>query len=337
LCGNDNLDPGEQCDDGNTLDGDCCAHDCTFEAAGSPCDDGIACTSQDACDGAGLCRGGGAVSVAAVGQYAILRWSGTDPIGTTAWTIGNQAHVRGDVCADVDRMRPRSRVFGDLVALAPSGTAAQFALRTNVVGAVVTGGGSIRGVNNVRIGLPPPDTDGVAPQLDACATVRGVVTDRAAQLAALPPSANLDLPAMSVPIRHSTSIPATGTLPLDQEVVIRINGDLKLASNATITLVGASRTTRVIVQIHGKLKLGTRAKLNLTGLDAQQVIYLVDGAVSAGGYSEIDGTILSIGPSKVSMSRHSKTKGSVLCRTGIKVGSYVDVDPRGASWIGWCD
>ena len=31
LCGNDVLDPGEQCDDGNTQNGDLCAWDCTIE------------------------------------------------------------------------------------------------------------------------------------------------------------------------------------------------------------------------------------------------------------------------------------------------------------------
>ena len=36
LCGNGNVDPGEQCDDGNTANGDCCSSTCHFEPAGSP-------------------------------------------------------------------------------------------------------------------------------------------------------------------------------------------------------------------------------------------------------------------------------------------------------------
>jgi cysteine-rich repeat protein len=31
FCGDGNLDPGEECDDGNFLDGDGCASDCTLE------------------------------------------------------------------------------------------------------------------------------------------------------------------------------------------------------------------------------------------------------------------------------------------------------------------
>lgn len=55
ICGDSILDAGEQCDDGNTADGDCCSSGCAFEAAEAPCqDDGNACTT-DACDGAGTC------------------------------------------------------------------------------------------------------------------------------------------------------------------------------------------------------------------------------------------------------------------------------------------
>lgn len=54
-CGDGTLDAGEQCDDGNRADGDCCASDCTFEASGAACtDDASACTT-DHCDGAGAC------------------------------------------------------------------------------------------------------------------------------------------------------------------------------------------------------------------------------------------------------------------------------------------
>jgi cysteine-rich repeat protein len=56
VCGDGNLDAGEDCDDGNTNPGDCCAADCTFEAAGSACDDGLFCNGIETCDGAGSCN-----------------------------------------------------------------------------------------------------------------------------------------------------------------------------------------------------------------------------------------------------------------------------------------
>lgn len=55
VCGDDVLDAGEECDDGNTASGDCCSATCTFETAGSACaDDGLECTA-DVCDGSGAC------------------------------------------------------------------------------------------------------------------------------------------------------------------------------------------------------------------------------------------------------------------------------------------
>jgi hypothetical protein len=57
-CGNGSLNPGEQCDDGNNTDGDCCDSDCQYEAAGSPCaDDSNVCT-DDECNGSGTCTHG---------------------------------------------------------------------------------------------------------------------------------------------------------------------------------------------------------------------------------------------------------------------------------------
>ncbi len=62
VCGNGVLETGEDCDDSNTADGDCCSSTCQFETLGSSCDDGDACTDADTCDGAGSCQSGGALS-----------------------------------------------------------------------------------------------------------------------------------------------------------------------------------------------------------------------------------------------------------------------------------
>ncbi len=56
-CGNGNIDPGEQCDDGNTTDGDCCSATCAFELDGQICDDGRFCTLGDSCR-QGVCAAG---------------------------------------------------------------------------------------------------------------------------------------------------------------------------------------------------------------------------------------------------------------------------------------
>jgi cysteine-rich repeat protein len=48
-CGNGNVDPGEQCDDGNATAGDCCSPACQFEPEGQACDDGLFCTLDSVC------------------------------------------------------------------------------------------------------------------------------------------------------------------------------------------------------------------------------------------------------------------------------------------------
>ncbi len=57
VCGDGlaNAGVGEECDDGNTADGDCCSAACTLEVGA--CDDGDPCTTGDTCQ-AGVCSGG---------------------------------------------------------------------------------------------------------------------------------------------------------------------------------------------------------------------------------------------------------------------------------------
>jgi cysteine-rich repeat protein len=57
VCGDGYVDAGEQCDDGNTLNGDCCSSTCQIDPVGSACSDGNACTTADACSGS-TCVGG---------------------------------------------------------------------------------------------------------------------------------------------------------------------------------------------------------------------------------------------------------------------------------------
>jgi len=64
-CGDGSVQAGEGCDDGNTDDGDCCSSACQYQALGGACDDGVACTASDTCDGAGTCRPGGPATTCA--------------------------------------------------------------------------------------------------------------------------------------------------------------------------------------------------------------------------------------------------------------------------------
>jgi cysteine-rich repeat protein len=49
VCGDGLVSGGEQCDDGNRIDGDCCSSDCRYEPAGQVCNDGHFCTVGETC------------------------------------------------------------------------------------------------------------------------------------------------------------------------------------------------------------------------------------------------------------------------------------------------
>jgi|GEM_PF-6253016 len=51
VCGNGQVESGEQCDDGNTTDGDGCSANCTFETAEGVCGDGVIDAGEECDDG----------------------------------------------------------------------------------------------------------------------------------------------------------------------------------------------------------------------------------------------------------------------------------------------
>ncbi|MDX2165860.1 MAG: hypothetical protein SF182_02310 [Deltaproteobacteria bacterium] len=54
-CGNAVMEAGEQCDDGNLADGDCCSPQCQLDAGGTPCTADASPCTPDVCDAAGMC------------------------------------------------------------------------------------------------------------------------------------------------------------------------------------------------------------------------------------------------------------------------------------------
>lgn len=82
LCGDTVIDVGEECDDGNSLLGDCCLPDCRFARSSAPCGSEELCDAVrlGACDGAGTC-------VAGPAGCSLQKWCGgeltlRDEVGT---------------------------------------------------------------------------------------------------------------------------------------------------------------------------------------------------------------------------------------------------------------
>jgi cysteine-rich repeat protein len=97
VCGNGATEVGEDCDDGNTDGGDCCSSSCSFETAGSSCDDADACTDGDTCDGSGVCDSGVAL-VCDDGLYC----NGVESCDSGSGCIGGIAPATDDGVACTD-------------------------------------------------------------------------------------------------------------------------------------------------------------------------------------------------------------------------------------------
>lgn len=325
LCGNGDLDPGEACDDGNNLDGDCCSATCQLDPPGSTCEDGVDCTEGDQCDALGVCRG-----EPSTGQYAILRWAETDPVGSFTTAFMRRALIGGHVCSDIVRLGGRARVLGDVVALTSSGNALYFGKLTQVMGTVVTLGGEVVGAQNASIGeFLGADTTGSTPPVMDCAEARAKTIQARQMLLGLPSSPGLSFGATKIKLRKTLRLPPTGELG-GGTVVVDFE-DLKIGSSGALELVGGPATEDVVIRVQNHVRLGRRAKLLLTGLEPNQVVLLVNGRTNLGGSAYLPATL--IGADRITVRRRAVVEGGLFGKTLLVSGS---ARVRRAGWVGWC-
>jgi cysteine-rich repeat protein len=322
-CGNGQLDLGEQCDDGNALNGDCCSSTCQLDAAGSLClDDGDVCTidtcdaagvcthvpktppcgvctgpagsacddgdpgtARDICDGAGNCQG-----ETVTGNYAILRWPPFPPSPVRA-VLGLSVKVNGNVCTDDFTVGRTSAILGNAVSPMGAGTAMTFRLGTGVSENVVTGGGMIVGRRNVAVG-GRVDTVGTAPELDECFAASYRANARSIGFSTLPVSPGLSLGPIHLAPGQQTTIPAVGTLGPGRVAID--TGDIRIRRDAKLILVGDPTTQDVIVRVGGDLKLSLDGQIALAGLVPEQVLFLVGGSVAVMRGGRVAGTVFTL-------------------------------------------
>ncbi|HEV7732924.1 MAG TPA: putative Ig domain-containing protein [Candidatus Binatia bacterium] len=111
-CGDGNLDPGEQCDPGADVAGDCCSVDCQLEPNGTTCNGGASCGGPDTCQ-VGICTpGAGGGDGDGDGVIDCLDNCPLDPNADQADIDGDGL---GDVCdpEDVPMNVTRLRMKGD--------------------------------------------------------------------------------------------------------------------------------------------------------------------------------------------------------------------------------
>jgi len=121
-CGDGDVDAGEQCDDGNIVNGDCCSSSCQYESAGSPCaDDGNGCTN-DQCNGSGVCAHPNNTAPCSDGLFCN---------GTDTCSGGSCSAHGGDPCAanvgdaDADCSESCNETTDDCTATDPNGSSCE--------------------------------------------------------------------------------------------------------------------------------------------------------------------------------------------------------------------
>ena len=139
-CGNGFLEAGEECEDGNTLSGDCCSALCTFEVLDSTCGDpaGTDCDGPDSCDGQGVCQDNLVPAAVACGNPAMTECNGPDscdgegicqenlaPSGQSCGNLAASACNGADSCDAQgicqENLQPPGSACGDAGELVPVG------------------------------------------------------------------------------------------------------------------------------------------------------------------------------------------------------------------------
>jgi cysteine-rich repeat protein len=237
-CGNDVVQAGEECDDGNTADGDCCSSTCQYEAKGSPCpaDDEV-CT-DDVCDATGTCThpagNAGAICRPDAGECDVAEQcdgssptcpaDGFEPNGMACTDDGlycsgdetcqsGTCTSSGDPCAvgtcdeSSDQCLPPSPTA--TVTLAPTGTATQTATGTATRTATLTPTPSATPTPTKS----PTATVTPAPTGTATQTATGTRTAIATSTGSVTPTRTSSPTATPTPAGTATATPSTQATP----------------------------------------------------------------------------------------------------------------------------
>lgn len=306
------------CDDGNVCTNDACdaASGCFHVGNTKSCDDADPGSIYDFCDGQGTCRG-----VDATRNYALLTWP-ADRQGR-GFSIDRHVLLGGDVCAETVLVNPSTRIDGDLVAWASSGRAITFDGAAQIAGDVVTGGGSIAGIDRVSV-AGVVDQSGTAAQLGECSAALYRAADRRAELAARPPTPGFELGSIALSRRTRRDILlADGFTFIDLETI-------RLGPASTLALVGTDATEAIVVHVRGRMLIGQRARIETVRVPAERVAFIVDGAVFLYRDASMSGSISAA--DRVRMATGSTVDGAIF-GGDVRLGPAVTINLM--PFIGW--
>jgi cysteine-rich repeat protein len=283
----------------NGHSGDPCVHgeDCNrhcneaaatcFDPATTHCTDDQEVCTDDLCDGTGNCTHPDLPPAECPKGYALLSCADHAHFRARG-TLGWKALIDGDACADIVETAQWSRLSGNIVSLQTAGLAVQFRNRHGFVdGDVVTGGGTIRGLQNAQIG-GRVDTSGARVELEECASACTKAQERYTTLASLVATMTFPTPIVVPPSGHQDITLGSGQQVIDTP-------GIRVKARGTLRLVGVPATGSVIVRVHGTMKVGYRGHVDLQGLRPEQVLFVADGDITARAYIHLMGTFVSGG------------------------------------------
>jgi len=231
------------------------AQDNCFDPAGTPCsEDGLVCTA-DTCDGAGSCAHTGLPPAQCPKGYVLLE----APSSATATArLERNGQALGGVCVESAKLLRSAQIAGDAVAQTSAGLGLSLNQQAKVVGACVTGGGTISLAASAECaggqGIPGAFSQVLSDCIGA-ADLAGVRREALMALLA-------DQTFGAVTVGSNATLNVSGFGP----VAVIDYQSLVVKPNKTLTIQGDAGTQAVVVRVAEDLRVRRGAKIVGAGM-----------------------------------------------------------------------
>jgi hypothetical protein len=257
---------------------------------------------------------------ASTSSYAVLLGASN---AKTSVVVGSLADVGGSICAYTLNAHEHSRIAGDAVGLKRSHLAIRLGAHTSVGGNVATAGGNlIRAASTIVYGTS--STSGTAAGVAGCLAASANADNRDAALSAAPADQKLDRIVVKRNTAQLIGPPSAGSAIIDIPSIV-------VGTGASLVIQGGPQA-RLIVRLAKSMRILHDASIMLVGgMRPEQVLFVVDGAVTAGVNTRIAGSIFAA--KTVRLGKHSTVDGQLLSATRVQLHQGVTVNLRPFS--GW--
>lgn len=329
LCGNGIVETDEDCDDGNTVSGECCDSSCHFEPVTQSCDEfGQVCTVGH-CDGSGRCKREALLESECPQGYVLLEAPAS---ATVEAVVGQSSLASGSSCTTRFETRRGGVLSGNAIGDASSGTGIRLRQSSSVQQECITAGASVAVSGNPPGGCSmPPDITGGSEKLASCAQAANRAEQRRLLLLALP--AGQAFGHVTVSSDQTLNVATLGAV-----AVVEYNS-LTIGRNKTLTIQGDAGTEAVLVRVANDFRVRGWGKVSTQGIPAgpkghpaERVLFLVGGEADIGRNGKFDGSIFA--QNGVQLGMDAQARGALLAGSGtLRTGRTSHLTH--APWVLW--